>query len=312
MRDTGADPATDDPPTVDLPPDGPASQAEPSRKSGRRIRWFVVGGVALVVLLAAAGFGIWYQFFRDDAPEAVSLEAAVEVVGSSTTVAGSATTAADGGGATTGGATGSAPPVSAGEPQTTAGSGAPGSPASLDGTWQVDTSIGSFEDFTSAFVGFRVDEELASLGAKTAVGRTPGVTGSVEIDGATVTAASFEADMTQLQTDDSRRDGAIRSQGIETRDFPTASFVLTEPIVLPEVPAEGETVELVASGDLTIHGVTNQVVFPLEGQLVGDVIVVTGQLPIEFADYDITAPSSLSVLSVEDNGIVEVQLFLTR
>jgi polyisoprenoid-binding protein YceI len=300
MSDTGADPAAA----------GPPLESGPRRRSGGRTRWFVVGGIAVVVVLVAAGFGVWYQFFRDDAPAAVSLEAAVEVVGSSTTAGDSTATSVNPGASD--GSAGSEPPTSADPPSTTAGSDAGGARAGLDGTWQVDTTIGSFEDFSSAFVGFRVDEELASLGAKTAVGRTPGVTGSVEIDGATVATANFEADMTQLQSDDSRRDGAIRSQAIETREFPTASFVLTEPIELPEVPAEGETVELTATGDLTIHGVTNPVVFPLEGQLVGDVIVVAGQLPIEFADYGITPPSSFAVLSVEDNGIVEVQLFLAR
>jgi len=30
--------------------------------------------------------------------------------------------------------------------------------------WEVNTSIGSFSDFTSSFVGYRVQEELAGIG----------------------------------------------------------------------------------------------------------------------------------------------------
>ena len=49
-------------------------------------------------------------------------------------------------------------------------------PGGADGTWTVDTTIGSFSDFSSSFVGYRVDETLASNKANTAVGRTPQVT----------------------------------------------------------------------------------------------------------------------------------------
>ncbi len=61
----------------------------------------------------------------------------------------------------------------------------PGSPASssgaaLDGTWTVDASIGP--DAGGSFVGYRVQETLASIGANTAVGRTSTVSGSFTLD----------------------------------------------------------------------------------------------------------------------------------
>ena len=51
----------------------------------------------------------------------------------------------------------------------------------FDGTWKVDTSIGSFSDFTNSFVGYRVQEQLSGIGANTAVGRTPNVSGTITI-----------------------------------------------------------------------------------------------------------------------------------
>ena len=42
------------------------------------------------------------------------------------------------------------------------------------------------------------------------------------------------------------------------------------------------------------------------------VIVVVGQVPIKFADYSISKPTSARVASIEDNGIMEVQLFFKR
>jgi polyisoprenoid-binding protein YceI len=101
---------------------------------------------------------------------------------------------------------------------------------SFDGTWMVDTSSGSFSDFSSTFAGYRVEEQLGTIGANTAVGRTPDVSGSLDISGTTITEASITVDMTTLQSDDDRRDNSIRTRGLETATYPTATFELTEPI----------------------------------------------------------------------------------
>jgi polyisoprenoid-binding protein YceI len=235
-----------------------------------------------VLAVVVAGGAVWYFVFRDDAPAEVSLDRAAKSLDRNN----SGTTATTGS-------------------STSTGSG-------LDGTWTVDQSIGSFGDFTSSYAGFRVQEQLVGIGAKTAVGRTPKVTGSLTLEGTTVPKASFEVDMTTLTTDDSRRDNAIRTQAIETERFPKATFMLTQPIELGSIPADGEQIKVDATGDLTLHGVTKTVTIPLEAQRKGDVIVVIGSLEIPFADYSISQPRAASVLSVEDKGTFEVQLFLTR
>jgi hypothetical protein len=71
----------------------------------------------------------------------------------------------------------------------------PTTPASFDGTWKVDTSIGSFSDSTSSFVGYRVQEQLANIGANTAVGRTPDVSGTLTLQRTTVTAVEVTANL---------------------------------------------------------------------------------------------------------------------
>lgn len=244
--------------------------------------------VAVVVIAAAAG--LWW-FLSGEEPEEVDLETAAAVV--------TTTTAAD-----------------LSEDPTAPEDTQPDEPTTdvgVDGTWTVDTSIGSFsfEDATSSFVGFRVEEELASIGATTAVGRTPAVSGQLEIEGSMLLSATLEADFTQLVTDDSRRDNRAKG-ALETDQFPTGTFVLTEPIDFGQVPESGDTLSVTARGDLTIHGVTNSVEFALEAQLVDDVIVVIGSIEVVFEDYDIEAPSAPIVLSVEDHGTVELQLFFTR
>jgi polyisoprenoid-binding protein YceI len=242
--------------------------------------WF---GLGALVVLVAVGIGVWYFVFRDTAPPKVDVDTASESVDRNDA-----------------GATGSDAT----------------DPGDLDGTWTVDNSIGEFDvssdTFTSAFVGYRVQEELAGVGAKTAFGRTPDVTGSLTIDGTEATAAEFTADLTTLVSDDSRRDGQLRNQAIETGQFPTATFTLTEPIDFGTVPTDESTVSVDATGTLTLHGVTRTVTIPLDAKLVGDTIVVTSLFDITFADFDIARPSSAVVLSVEDRGQMEVQLFFTR
>lgn len=186
-------------------------------------------------------------------------------------------------------------------------------PASLDGEWQVNTSLGSMSDFTSSWLGYRVQEQLAGVGANTAVGRTPTTSGSLTLNGATLSAASITADLTTLRSDDQHRDDQLRSQAIETSTFPTATFTLTGPIDLGSLPAEGKTVSVTATGTLKLHGVTRDVQIALQAERRGGIIAVTGTLSIAFADYGIQKPSSPgNVLSIDDHGIMEFHLLFTH
>ncbi len=95
-----------------------------------------------------------------------------------------------------------------------------------------------------------------------AVGRTSAVTGSVTLkrQGEKIVAsdARFTADLTQLQSDESRRDNRMRTIGIETDRFPSATFVSAPPIELPSTALSGALTKVQAPGDLTIHGVTKR------------------------------------------------------
>ena len=184
----------------------------------------------------------------------------------------------------------------------------------IEGGWSVDTNVGEFtvtEETTATFAGFRVEEVLESIGSTTAVGRTPGVSGTIEIEGTTLTSAEIVVDMTSIVSDQARREDAIQ-RALGTGTNPEASFVLTEPVELGEAAASGEMVEVVATGELTLNGETNTVEVPLQAQLVDGAILVTGSTEILFADYSVTAPSAPVVVSVEDNGILEFQLWLSR
>jgi polyisoprenoid-binding protein YceI len=185
-------------------------------------------------------------------------------------------------------------------------------PASLDVTWNVNTALGSIGDGTASFVGYRVQEQLVGVGGHTAVGRTTKVTGSMTLTGAVVSNVQITADLTALVSDSPQRDNQLRGQALQTDTYPTATFKLTAPIDLGTLPADGATVSVNATGALTLHGVTKTVTIALQASRQGGIIAVTGTLPILFSDYSIKKPNSFSVLSVDDNGTMELHLLFTH
>lgn len=253
-------------------------------------------GIAVVAVLAI-GLGL-YWFLSDDAPEEVSLDRAIESV-----------TGPEDGDAADGVPGGSSEDAAAPDDEAPP----PDPVAGISGTWVVDTESGEFdfESATGSFVGFRVREELVGVGATEAVGRTGAVTGSLTIEGTTLTATTIEADMGSITTNEGRRDGRVR-EALETRLFPSATFTLTAPAELGPQAEAGERIEVTLQGDLTIHGVTRPVSMPVQAQLVDGTIVAVGSLEVTFADYGVSVPSAPVVVSAEDHGTVELQLLWVR
>jgi polyisoprenoid-binding protein YceI len=258
-------------------------------------RLALLGAGGLIAAVGVSAFAVWFVFFSSQAPGAATIDQA----------AGALSTPAPGVGVTA-----SAAPTDDAT-QSAAPSASTGTATGVDGTWTVDTSVGSFADYTSAWAGFRVNEVLDQIGETVAIGRTPDVTGTLTLRGTTLEAATIEVDLTTIRSDRERRDGAIQ-RALETASFPTATFELTEPVDLGAVPADRQTVAVDATGTMTIHGTSQPVTIALQAQLVDDSIVVVGSTPITFSDFGVTMPTAPIVVSVEDDGIIEFQLFFTR
>ncbi len=180
----------------------------------------------------------------------------------------------------------------------------------LTGTWRVDTSR-AFDRAagTGTFVGYRVEEELVSIGASMAVGRTSDVVGEVVIDGTHVPQARVRADLTTLQSDDSRRDNRVRSM---LGPAAHAEFVLDDVIAPVDTPLLGEVIEIRVAGMLTIRDVTHPVTVSLEAVLTERALVVTGSTQIELEEFEVFVPPAASVLSASDVATLEWQLYLHR
>ena len=143
----------------------------------------------------------------------------------------------------------------------------------MAGTWKITNG---------SVVGYRVKEVLFGQN-HTAVGRTSAITGHVTISGTTVTAAGFTVQMATIKSDESERDVQFRGRIMDTSAYPTGTLTLTKPIALGALPAAGVVKTYTATADLTLHGHTRPVTFPLSAERTSGEIEVSGSIPVLFS-----------------------------
>jgi polyisoprenoid-binding protein YceI len=254
-----------------------------------RSRLLAIVAIA-VVAVAVGGFVVYDQVLRGDSIAALSLPSAAP-----TTVASSVTSTPT--------ADSSAAPVA------TASTAAGSTDGAVAGTWTV--AAGSQ-------AGYRVREQLAQLPAESdAVGRTDQVTGSITVEtngsATTLTAGTLTVDTTSITSDESRRDNRLRSEGLETDTYPTATFTLTQPVEVPAAVLTGTPSDITLVGDLELHGVKKSVSIPAQAQLVDGTIQVAGSLTFPLSDFGITAPNIGGfIVSIADDGTLEFLVNFTK
>jgi polyisoprenoid-binding protein YceI len=179
----------------------------------------------------------------------------------------------------------------------------------VDGNWTL-----SADDANGSFVQYRVHEQFAAgLVDNDATGKSTDVTGTMTINGTTVSDVTVTANLAALKSDKDFRDNALKSRGLETDKFPTAKFVASGPVTLPSSPAKGVTVNIDVPGSLTLHGVTKTVTAPIQARWDGKTVqIVVKALNINLPDYSITPPTGGPIAEVDDHGDLELQLFFTQ
>ena len=186
-----------------------------------------------------------------------------------------------------------------GDSTTTAPTGSPGT--ATDGDWSATGE---------SVVGYRAKEVLFGQSTE-GVGRTSKVTGKMTISGTSVDTASFEVDMTSLESDESNRDNQFNGRIMETSKFPTATFELTSPIDLGSVPDDGKEITATAAGKLTLKDRTNDVTLDITAKRSGSTVSVLTSYRVVFADWGIDDPS-FGPAKVEDNALLEVKLVFQK
>jgi polyisoprenoid-binding protein YceI len=176
----------------------------------------------------------------------------------------------------------------------------------IPGTWTVAAK---------SVAGYRVREQLAFLQAPSdAVGRTSQITGSATITGTAaaliVGAATFTVDVQSLTSDQQMRDSHIQTLGLESAQFPKATFVLSSPVTLPSNAASGAELHVSLTGALTIHGTTKTETIPAQARLSGSEIEVVGSITFPWGDFNMQVPNVAGFVSVDSTATMEFDLFL--
>ncbi len=171
----------------------------------------------------------------------------------------------------------------------------------IDGEWKATAD---------SIVGYRVKETLFGQSTE-GVGRTNSVASSMTIAGTTIEKATFEVDMTTVKSDSDRRDGQFNDRIMETAKFPKATFVLTAPIKLANIPADGEEISVKATGDLTLKGTTKTLVFEMSAKRSGATISTLSNIKIVFDEWGIDNPSG-GPATTGDDGDLEIKLVFQR
>lgn len=176
----------------------------------------------------------------------------------------------------------------------------------VPGTWTVAAH---------SVAGYRVREQLAFLQAPSdAVGRTSQITGSATLTGSgsalTVSAARFTVNVQSLTSDQQMRDEHIQTLGLDSAEFPTATFVLSSPVTLPADADSGAEIHISLTGALTIHGTTKTETIPVTARLSGSQIEIAGSITFPWGDFNMQAPNVGGFVTVDGTATMEFDLFL--
>lgn len=176
----------------------------------------------------------------------------------------------------------------------------------LDGEWTVTNRPGN--NVTSA--GFTFEEVLPGERRSTSAS-TQGVTGFATIVDGTLTAGEITVDMQHLTSDSDVRDESVRQRIFHTAEYPEATFRVTEPADVSAVPDDGSIGSVELTGDLTIHGTTNEITHEFDVARSGDRLIVAGDIPINRLDYGVETPE-LVAAKIAEEGEVNVRVNMTK
>lgn len=149
---------------------------------------------------------------------------------------------------------------------------------------------------------FSVGEELRNLPLPiVAVMRTEELSGEIHLDGRE---SRVSINLQTLSSDQNFRDRWTRNRLFG--DHPTGVFILSDATPLPEGFTEGKTVDTQITGTLEMLGQTFSVTFDIQARDDGDEVFILGKTTFTWDDFNIEKPTAPSVVSLEDEVVVNV------
>ncbi|MBI5079991.1 MAG: YceI family protein [Chloroflexi bacterium] len=162
---------------------------------------------------------------------------------------------------------------------------------------------------------YRVREQLARVNLPgDAIGATKTITGVIVTtkDGKIVKEQSkITIDISKLQSDSGQRDNFLRDNTLQTRRFPTVVFVPTEAQGLAW-PIKDGPIEFKLIGDMTVRDVTKSIPWDVKLTVTGNDAKGQASTSFKFAFFNIEPPRVPTVLSIEDNIKLEIDLTLKK
>jgi polyisoprenoid-binding protein YceI len=138
-----------------------------------------------------------------------------------------------------------------------------------------------------------------------AVGVTPQVSGEIRLDPTQPQSAEvgeIQVDISQFQSDSSRRDNAIRNRFLESSVYPMAVFKPTKIEGLPDSYSEGQELSFKVSGDLTVKQTTRPITFDVTAKLENGTLSGVATTTISLSDFGVGPISIGGMLETEDQA----------
>lgn len=168
-----------------------------------------------------------------------------------------------------------------------------------------------------SLVEFYINEVLNGK-ENTVIGATNQIFGDIVLDMKNPAKTEFGAlriNARTLATDDSRRDGVI-SRNILHSDTSENEFIEFTPKTLSGLPSEvkaGDTFAFQIAGDLSVAGVTREVVFSANLESISeDRVIGSAEAKVFYTDFGLSVPSVPFVASVEKEVVLKARVVATR
>jgi len=208
-------------------------------------------------------------------------------------------------------AEGQAPAPAQAGPPGPPGQGRPSAPAPDQTKPQVLTLT------TGTRARYRVTEQLAGISfPNDAVGSTDSITGAIVLnpDGSFGPTSKIDVDLNTLTTDQAMRDGYVKRNTLEVEKFPTLTIVPTRAngLKMPLPSGMGAQAGFQLVTNMTLHGVTKEVVWTTIATFANDAVSGSAKTTIDFATFNLTKPSLARLVSVDDKINLEIEFKASR
>ncbi len=144
-----------------------------------------------------------------------------------------------------------------------------------------------------------------------AIGTTSAIAGDILIDRANPSASQIGeivVDISQLTSDNSRRDNAIRRNWLESAKYPLATFNNGTISDLPGTLSEGTPFTFKITGDMTIHDTTSPVIWNVTMTLDGNTLRGSATTEFKMSDFNVQAPDIAGIVKAEDDVLLTLDI----